>query len=244
MKQNEHQESIQIEPIFQIISKRKAEKAIIGKKKPNWTLLLVHAGKNMQGIFLRESLEVNILLCFFFLLSNPFLQSHFFLCCFCVGWGWVLSPSRSACGLSVVLKSSSRPSLFRPSLSISVTTAYFIFCALSLHTCKANFEKLWRFQSRSFLAQISSVTMKSYHSSVKLTFKVFIVLPYSLLTDIIFKFPSLFTLQRYFQTLHWLSVIAVFAKTPSSLGLKVSMFRKAFPFQTCQTLPRILPSLL
>lgn len=100
---------------------------------------------------------------FFFLLSNLFLQSHFFLCCFCVGW--VLSPSSSACGLSLVLKSSSRPSLLQPSLSISVMTVYFIFWALSLPTCKANFEKLWRFQSRSFLAQISTVTVKSYHSS-------------------------------------------------------------------------------
>lgn len=77
---------------------------------------------------------------FFFLLSNLFLQSHFFLCCFCVGW--VLSPSSSACGLSLVLKSSSRPSLLQPSLSISVMTVYFIFWALSLPTCKANFEKL------------------------------------------------------------------------------------------------------
>lgn len=100
---------------------------------------------------------------FFFLLSNLFLQSHFFLCCFCVGW--VLSPSSSACGLSLVLKSSSRPSLLQPSLSISVMTVYFIFWALSLPTCKANVEKLWRFQSRSFLAQISTVTVKSYHSS-------------------------------------------------------------------------------
>lgn len=73
---------------------------------------------------------------FFFLLSNLFLQSHFFLCCFCVGW--VLSPSSSACGLSLVLKSSSRPSLLQPSLSISVMTVYFIFWALSLPTCKAN----------------------------------------------------------------------------------------------------------
>lgn len=133
---------------------------------------------------------------FFFLLSNLFLQSHFFLCCFCVGW--VLSPSSSACGLSLVLKSSSRPSLLQPSLSISVMTVYFIFWALSLPTCKANFEKLWRFQSRSFLAQISTVTVKSYHSSSDTVFKFCIVLPYSLLTDIIFKFPSLFASQRYF----------------------------------------------